>query len=57
MSKHHITQILAVFAIAGTVMAEAPQKPTTPDEALAELKAGNQRFTSGLTKQIGRAHV
>ena len=29
----------------------APQFPTTPDEAFAELKAGNDRFLSGTTKR------
>ena len=42
---------LAAFAQSGaldeTVMTGASQKAMTPDQALAELKAGNERFLSG----------
>ena len=46
-----IIQILAACAVIANATAQAPVKPSSPDEAFAELRAGNQRFAGGLTKQ------
>lgn len=50
MNKHTIL-LLAACAAFTTARASSPAKPTTPDEALAELKAGNERFLTGVTKR------
>ena len=51
MKTKTIIQILAACAVIANATAQAPVKPSSPDEAFAELQAGNQRFASGLTKQ------
>lgn len=43
--------LLAACAVVSSVWASAPAKPSTPDEAFAELKAGNERYFSGVTKR------
>ena len=51
MKTKPIIQILAACAVIANATAQAPVKPSSPDEAFAELQAGNQRFAGGLTKQ------
>ena len=51
MKTKPIIQILAACAVIANATAQAPVKPSSPDEAFAELRVGNQRFAGGLTKQ------
>ncbi len=43
--------LLAACAAVSSAWAAASAKPATPDEAFAELKAGNERFLGGVTKR------
>lgn len=43
--------IILLAACAAVSSAWASAEPATPDEAFAELKAGNERFVSGVTKR------
>ncbi len=43
--------LLAACAAVSSAWASASAKPATPDEAFAELQAGNDRFLSGVTKR------
>lgn len=50
MKKGTIT-MLAACAVISNAWTSVPAKPSTPDEAFAELKAGNERFLGGVTKR------
>lgn len=51
MNRHSIIAITAACAAINTAMASLESKPSTPDEALAELRAGNERFQNGVAER------
>lgn len=48
--KHHLIAV-ALLAALNPHLAGAEPSPVTPDEALAALRAGNERFVNGVARQ------